>query len=346
MSAFSAAIPIIDISSSNPNAPAQLLSAASTHGFVFVKNDGSTGLTSQSIDHVFDLSKAFFAAPVEEKESVSIASNKAGANHGWLSQGVEKLDPATQKRADVKEAFNLALPVANGTYPQAIPATLEPHIPLLIAFQESCHALCQRLLARFATALSIPPDWFTSRHDFSKGPSGTVFRLLYYPVLEAHEPDVDIRAGAHSDFGSLTLLFQRPGQPGLEIRTAGGEWTSVPVDPRTTSSASGKAEGLPILVNIGDLLEDWTAGLLKSTVHRVVFPKEGRGEDRYSIAYFCHPLDDARLEPVPSELVRRHAEVHGRTGRGERMVTAKDHLMERLRSTYSVGKTVEEVGGS
>ncbi|OQO14178.1 hypothetical protein B0A48_01054 [Cryoendolithus antarcticus] len=346
MSTSSADIPIIDISLSNANAPAELLSAASTHGFVFVKNDASTGLTSQSIDHVFDLSKAFFAAPLEEKESVSIASNQAGANHGWLSQGVEKLDPATQKRADVKEAFNLALPLADGSYPQAIPTNLQPHIPTLIAFQSACHALCQRLLAHFATALDIPSDWFTSRHDFSKGPSGTVFRLLYYPVLEAYEPDVDIRAGAHSDFGSLTLLFQRPGQPGLEIKTASGEWASVPVDPRSMPSASGEIEGLPILVNIGDLLEDWTAGLLKSTVHRVVFPKEGKGEDRYSIAYFCHPLDDARLEPVPSEVVRRYAGELGRKGRGEGVVTARDHLMERLRSTYSVGTTVDEVGGS
>jgi isopenicillin N synthase-like dioxygenase len=97
-------IPVIDISPSNPNAPEQLLSAASKYGFVFIKNSPETGgIPPQDIAKMFELSKEFFAAPVEVKEQVSIASNKAGKNHGWLSQGIEKLDPKTQKRADVKE---------------------------------------------------------------------------------------------------------------------------------------------------------------------------------------------------------------------------------------------------
>jgi isopenicillin N synthase-like dioxygenase len=97
-------IPVIDISPSNPNAPEELLSAASKYGFVFIKNSPETGgIPPQDIAKMFKLSKQFFAAPVEVKEQVSIASNKAGKNHGWLSQGIEKLDPKTQKRADVKE---------------------------------------------------------------------------------------------------------------------------------------------------------------------------------------------------------------------------------------------------
>lgn len=97
-------IPVVDISPSNPDAPEQLLSAASKYGFVFVENSPQTGgIPPQDIAKMFELSKEFFAAPVEVKEQVSIASNKAGKNHGWLSQGIEKLDPKTQKRADVKE---------------------------------------------------------------------------------------------------------------------------------------------------------------------------------------------------------------------------------------------------
>ena len=97
-------IPVIDISPSNPNAPAELLSAATQHGFVFVKNDPqTTTLPQPEIDHMFALSENFFSSPVEEKQAASIASNKAGKNHGWLSQGVEKLDPGGQVRADVKE---------------------------------------------------------------------------------------------------------------------------------------------------------------------------------------------------------------------------------------------------
>lgn len=103
----------------------------------------------------------------------------------------------------------------------------------------------------------------------------------------------------------------------------------------STKSANGTSSALPILVNIGDLLEDWTGGLLKSTVHRVIFPKDGGG-DRYSMAYFCHPLDDALLEPVPSEMVREYAGKHG-GGKNSKVITARDHLMERLAATYKVG---------
>lgn len=95
-------IPVIDISASNPNAASQLLSSAATYGFVFVENNDA-GIPPADIKQMFELSKDFFASPVSVKEEVAISSNKAGKNHGWLSRGVEKLDPETQVRADVKE---------------------------------------------------------------------------------------------------------------------------------------------------------------------------------------------------------------------------------------------------
>ncbi|KAI6912893.1 Clavaminate synthase-like protein [Hortaea werneckii] len=385
-------IPVIDLSPSNPHASSELLDAAAHYGFVFIANDPSTtGLSTAEINEMFSLSKQFFSSPFEIKEEVSIASNQAGKNVGWLSQGIEKLDPTTQKRPDIKEAFNIGEPIRN-QLPQPLPQPLQPHAQTLISFQNKCHALCQTILTHFATALEIEKDWFTTRHGQSKGPSGTVFRLLYYPAAE--KPPTagsangdDIRAGAHSDFGSITLLFQQRGQPGLEIRTPKGEWAAVPVDPPTGSPPTHEPSGirdsgesrqtaetgaLPILVNIGDLLEDWTAGLLKSTVHRVIFPKQAENKettgkvaggdgkkgagDRYSLAYFCHPLDEAELEPVPSRRVEEYAAAAaaaaagggGKDGRSKgglrrsvvkgdgRVMTARDHLMERLGATYTV----------
>lgn len=95
-------IPVIDISSANKDAPKQLLDAACRFGFVFIANN-QAGIALDLIAELFNLSKDFFALPTEVKQAVSISSNKAGKNHGWLSQGVEKLDPKTQKRPDVKE---------------------------------------------------------------------------------------------------------------------------------------------------------------------------------------------------------------------------------------------------
>lgn len=171
--------------------------------------------------------------------------------------------------------------------------------------------------------------------------------------------DGDVRAGAHSDYGSVTLLFQRGGQAGLEILPPGddgdgqgqGKWVGVPVyPPGSDSSTHGGQGGMPpILVNIGDLLSYWTDGLLKSTVHRVVFPADDPDpQDRYSIVYFCHPLDSTELVPVPSEIVRHYRESHGdehgkgKVGfgggagswTGERALTAKEHLEGRLDATY------------
>ncbi|KAK5137278.1 hypothetical protein LTR08_000248 [Meristemomyces frigidus] len=331
----SALIPVIDIRPNNPNAAQQLLEAAANHGFVFIENE-DTGIEPADVNRMFELSKQFFALPLEVKEKVSISSNKAGMNWGWLKRGVETLDPATQTRPDVKEAFNIA-ELIDGEFQQPLPDTLQLHGQTIADFHQKCHCLCERVLTHFAVALGIDDDWFTSRHDQSKGPSGTVLRLLYYPLVDGLEDGVDIRAGAHSDFGSLTLLFQQAGQPGLEIKTPTGEWAAVPIDPSQRSSAeSTKTRPLPILVNIGDLLEDWTEGLLQSTVHRVVFPKADGG-DRFSCAYFCHPLDDALLEPVPSEVVKEYASSSGKElARNGKLITAKDHLMERLAATYTL----------
>ena len=160
----------------------------------------------------------------------------------------------------------------------------------------------------------------------------------------------------------MTLLFQLPGQPGLEIQTPSGEWVPVPTDPNSSALSSSstaiatETRSLPILANIGDLLCYWTNGLLKSTIHRVVFPKNddlcdsvskicrdnkvGDGYEsnaRYSIAYFCHPLNDARLEPLPSKAVyarKMNGDNHNSSS-NKRVITAKDHLDERLASTYS-----------
>ena len=95
-------IPIIDISEENKDAAAQLLDAASKYGFVFIEN-GESGIRPKDISHMFEISREFFGAPTLVKQAAEISSNKAGKNHGWLSRGVEKLDPATQKRPDVKE---------------------------------------------------------------------------------------------------------------------------------------------------------------------------------------------------------------------------------------------------
>ncbi|TIA19400.1 iron/ascorbate family oxidoreductase [Aureobasidium pullulans] len=330
MSKESADIPVIDISPSNPEAAKQILAAAENNGFLFIENNAAAGMPPAKVDEMFDLSKQFFQGPVENKKECPTQNNR-----GWVSMQQETLDPGNQKRGDFKEAFNLG-EFTNNKPNQPLPKPFSNNVNTVADFSKSCHALCNKILELFAEALDIPSDWFSSRHDQSKGASGTIMRLLYYPSVPdnlAPEED-DIRAGAHSDYGTLTLLFQLPSQPGLEILTPSGTWSSVPVDPKNTLSTDPSAP-LPILVNIGDLMSYWTNGLLKSTVHRVIFPKEARkgGEDRYSMAYFCHPLDEAELVAVPSKRIEQY-KGEGGVEKGGKVLTAKDHLLERLAATY------------
>lgn len=349
-------IPVFDLTDPSPSLARTVTAAATTHGFLFIKSTPSLPFTPSTIRAAFSLARTFFASPTSEKSSAPMQPN----NRGWTSMGGETLDPATQKTGDPKEAFNLG-EFIGGKAQQPLPPAFVGHEPELSAFSAGCYALCGQILKLIAMGLEIESgaeagaDWFATRHDPKKGDSGTILRLLYYPGSHAASR---IRAGAHSDYGSLTLLFRLPGQPGLEILTPSGDWEVVPVQPAGTDDD----EVPPILVNIGDLLSYWTGGLLRSTVHRVVGhsegeegTSEGRARDRYSIAFFCHPCRDVELVPVPSDIVRKHISEQTSTRSGDgslvegnaaaaveigKVLTANEHLQGRLAATYGWGEEV------
>lgn len=228
------------------------------------------------------------------------------------------------------------------------------------AADDHCYNLSLKINHLLGIGLAVqPPTFFRDRHLRTLGPTGNILRFLYYPPLSAltssssaaaaapADPpaptEEDVRAGAHSDYGSITLLFRLRGQAGLELDTSGrGTWAPVPVCPPGTEADPAP----PVLVNIGDLLSYWTNGLLRSTVHRVVFPAaavvdgEGAEDPRYSIAFFCHPVGTTSLDPVPSERVRAHQPAGdgfargGNPDAGRKAITADEHLQMRLRASY------------
>ncbi|KAI8229917.1 UPF0676 protein [Colletotrichum sp. SAR 10_77] len=301
-------IPIIDIAAPGVDRTAiarQLVDAAVEHGFIYIRNTGKY-INLGDIDAAFDLSKKLFKAPV----------------------------------GDYKEAFNFG-EFKDSKAQQPLPPTIQPDEPFLNSFRDQCHALCLELLNLLGIGLEVdPPTFFSAAHLREKGDSGTILRMLYYPPSSAttSSPD-DVRAGAHSDYGSLTLLFRLRGQAGLEILTRENTWAPVPVTPPGT-----EADALPpILINIGDLLSYWTNGMFRSTVHRVVFGGEGApGETdtgpRYSMAFFCHPVGSVTLDPVPSERVKQfvapEGTPHANPYAERKVMTADEHLFMRLRESY------------
>ncbi|KAI2633820.1 hypothetical protein GGS21DRAFT_518826 [Xylaria nigripes] len=347
--AKAALIPVIDIAGAQEDQARiakELVDAAAKYGFVYIKSTDQD-ISPAQVKQAFSISTTLFQSPIEDKNRCKIGKN----NRGWSGMHNETLDPTRQQIGDPKEAFNFGV-FADGKATQPIPSSIEPYEADLAAFRASCHALCRKLLLLFGIGLGVnPPDFFAAAHAPSET-SGSVLRLLYYPPPSAtpSAQEADMRAGAHSDYGSLTLLFRLKGQAGLEILTPADGWAPVPVCPPGTEQDPLP----PILVNIGDLLSYWTNGLLRSTVHRVTFAGSGMGrsahnaglidgestkDPRYSVVYFCQPTDDTTLTAVPSERVQAFQGELATSNAGNpyaerRVLTAAEHLQMRLEATY------------
>lgn len=332
-------LPIIDISKFDLETGKNTVAAAIKYGFLYVTTS-STPFTKTIVNRQFDLSKQLFDLPGSEKERYHIDET----NRGWTGVHNEILDPQRQKRGDWKEAFNIGEFTVDGKPTQKLPDLLQKQTSALLEFETCVRETCNRVLDLIALGLEVRGGerFFSERHT---KPSGSTVRLLHYPSVQGAEVEdgIDIRAGAHSDYGSVTLLFQKLGQPGLEIRTPEETWAPVAVVPEGyDDQGSGQP---PVLVNLGDLLSYWTKGLLKSTVHRVIFPV-GEKKDRYSIACFCHPANDTTLDPVPSkqvedcELEEGQEVGYGGGATSQKAITAKEHLLNRLAATYAVRKKV------
>ncbi|KAM4056272.1 2OG-Fe(II) oxygenase superfamily protein [Hirsutella rhossiliensis] len=337
------AIPVIDLAGDQADVARQLVSAAQEHGFIYIRNLDND-ITADDVDRAFALSRDLFDAPADEKRRCSIKNNR-----GWAGMHVEALDPKNQKLGDFKEAFNFG-EFVDGKAQQPLPSTVADKEPLFSAFADSCRKLCHKILYLLGLGLDVG-EFLSSAHFTGQPDSGTTLRFLCYPPAEsAAHSGQDVRAGAHSDYGSITLLFRLKGQAGLEVLDKNETWAPVPVCPPGTETDPGP----PILVNIGDLLSYWTNGLFRSTVHRVVFPTAGSGAvagesssgTRYSIAFFCHPVDSSRLEPVPSQRVQSCVPAGNASDANpyakRKVLTAAEHLTMRLNASYGASLDNDE----
>ncbi|KAK9237134.1 hypothetical protein V1525DRAFT_377829 [Lipomyces kononenkoae] len=322
-------LPLVDISNPTAETGQKLYEAASTLGFVFI--EGSE-FSSDEVNKMFGLSAEFFSQPYDNKQNYAISE----ANRGYSCMNREVLD-TTEKRGDPKEAFNFGQ-FKDDKAVQPLPQAFSTFEQDIADFSKKCHATCHKLLDLLAGALQIDSEqggakWFSSRHDMQQA-SGSILRFLYYPAVSNGGEENEIRAGAHTDYGSMTLLFQREGEEGLEVLSPiTNEWIAIPaLQAKDTKSCP------PIVVNIADQLSFWSAGVLKSALHRVKFPQKqvSNGADRYSMAYFCHPSDNTLLEPVPSRVIQSlEGEGANAVAKNGQVLTAGEHLARRLAAAYS-----------
>ena len=253
--------------------------------------------------------KTFFALPDEVKRRYHQPGT--GGARGYTPFGIETAKDA--KAHDLKEFYHVGRelppghPFADLMAPNVWPEEVARFAQAELALYDALDGVGRRLLGAIARYLGLAPDFF----DDTVRDGNSVLRLLHYPPMGADGPS--IRAGAHEDINTITLLLGAE-EAGLELLDREGNW--LPVQPRAGELA----------VNVGDMLQRLTNNVLRSTTHRVMNPApERRGVARYSMPFFLHFRPDYMIETLPQCVRPDRPDLYPDP------ISAHDYLLQRLR---------------
>ena len=287
-------VPIIDFKSES--VLDEIRKAYTTVGFAVFTNT-LTSEDKKTMDNWFKTMKDFFELPLETKQKYSYRKEN---NLGYSVMGAENVDPTAPK--DMKESFNY-----NNT---RMPDELWPKPGWVPGFKHEAlesikiaDRLALDILQKFDTILSCG----TTLVDAHQNMYNTT-RIIHYPAYEGKLEDRQMRIGEHSDYGTITLLWQITDVPGLQVQDLKGVWHPVPF----------KEDG--VVVNIGDLLQRWTNDYFVSTKHRVV--NTHIHMPRYSMPHFVDPTPGTIVKNLTNEPDKYEP------------IESKEYLMWRLAQSY------------
>ena len=279
-------VPIIDIAafaageaSKRASVAGAVRTACEDIGFFVITGHGFPDALATRI---YDASRAFFDLPAEEKNAVC----ETGPVLGGLMHfafGEEALAATLGEAAigDLKETLDYG-PGFHGDRWPPNPPDLEP---AWCAYYGAMSDLAATLRSTFAAALGLEPDYFEDKFEGHL----SSLRVIDYPERSVPPAPGQLRAGAHSDYGVLTILRTEDAPGGLQVLARDGRWSDVPHIPGA------------FVVNIGDAMMRWTNDRWISTQHRVVNPPVAPGQPtrRQSIAYFHNLPRDTVIECLP-----------------------------------------------
>jgi isopenicillin N synthase-like dioxygenase len=304
-------VPVVDLGSAS--APEQVDAACREIGFFQITGHG---VPADVIGAMLEAAGRFFDEPAEVKAACRPPS--PSINRGWSPIGVESLAYSLGVEAppDLFEAFNTGHEVdytdpvhvahRDGFFAPNLWPTTPGFKEAFLAYFEELTALGHRLTAVVARALGMPEDFFVGKTDHSPD----VLRVNWYRGNDAvRAVPGQQRMGAHTDYGVLTILYADV-VPGLEIVAPNGEWIGVQPEPGC------------YLVNLGDLLAQWTNDRWRSTLHRVV----PGNHLRRSAAFFHEANSDALVEVLPTCVDSAHPARYA-------PVRAGEHLLAKLRGS-------------
>ncbi len=293
-------IPIIDLTEfeqRRDEITEALWTAGVETGFFQLENHG---IPLAEIEEAFSLSERLFAMPELEKSRFPLENNA-----GWESKA--QIRPSTGQ-PDQKESYQITRPVMAGKWPEE---TLLPGFQeQILRFEHNCWVVGMQILSCFADRLGFPRSFFSQAHDPEQDTYQSTLRLLHYFPTDNIAPGW--RAGPHTDFDCLTMIFQRTGEDGLQVcpgkNYTAREWIPVP------------AKHGRITYNIGDMLMRWSDDLLLSTFHRVIAREGAASPSRYSIGFFCQANRDVMITSA--------------SGKYE-AITAGEYLAKRVQANFS-----------
>lgn len=294
------AVPVIDIApflgadaTGRKAVVDQLARAAEEIGFFTITGHG---VANGTMDVLYARAHEFFALPQAEKQRVAPPSPDYG--RGYKAIGFEALAAgnAADTPPDLKEYWHFGRehlpdePYYTGPegrrhfFRNLWPARPAGFREAANDYYVAMEGLSQTLCRISALALGLPEGYFDDKIDRHI----TAARINYYPRQEDPPAEGQLRAGAHTDYGMLTILSGESA-PGLQVLTRAGQWVDVATDKYR------------FVCNIGDLLMRWTNDRWVSNTHRVLNPPRelARASSRMSIAFFHHPNYDARIECIP-----------------------------------------------
>lgn len=298
-------IPSIDFSTEN--ASLAFKRSLEQVGFSQITN---YGIDQRLLKSVFDLSKNFFIGEDNIKHRCRYLS--AQENFGYQGLEQENLDPSAPP--DLKETFTMRNILNQPPELQRWPS--EEFRDVMQSFYRNALESSFTLMQKLAIHLDVDLDHFVNVHSGEN----IALRLLHYQApmtIQAKQ----LGAGAHTDYGFLTLLFQQ-GVEGLQVAIP----ENTPNRPNTKQQKTRwvdvpATEGVTV-VNSGDLLERWTNGRFRSTLHRVKPPTQ----TRLSIAFFLDPDSDTIVSPLPS-CTRDSPQRYQAT-------TAGEHIQQKLNASH------------
>jgi isopenicillin N synthase-like dioxygenase len=291
----------------DPDGFAQALGGSfARYGFAIVSDHG---VPAEVIAEAEAKARAFFALPEEVKRRYHQPGT--GGARGLTPFGIETAKGATAH--DLKEFYHIGRELPEGhrfaeyMAPNVWPEEVAGFRAAELALFDALDAAGARLLAGVARYLGLAPDFFAD----TVADGNSVLRLLHYPPMGADGPS--IRAGAHEDINTITLLLGAE-EAGLELLDRDGNW--LPVQPKAGELA----------INVGDMLQRLTNNVLRSTTHRVMNPApERRGHARYSMPFFLHFRPDYLIETLPQCVGPDRPDLYPDP------ITAHDYLLQRLR---------------